>query len=333
MTTKNKYSFLSRALANCAVAFIFVLALSSCTKSDSSKPFVLLLLKSSSTEFFQEIDKGFREGWTDPDISVLVQSGRNTSDIETQKKALDIVALKNERMHNLRGVVITPSASGRELLQQIKRLRDSGVPVLLVDTGIDQQLMRSEHTDYNAFLASDNIGGGAIAAQTLWEGMGSGSKSCRLLVLGGHSASDTAQQRRDGFLKEFERLQVEAKADCPTPIEKTAEWDRSQAREIVKALYVSGQIFDGIFAANDDMALGALEAWTASSKSNKPIIVGFDAINEARTQIDNGHIYASIAQNPYEMGNRAAKSLLRIINDHSLEVFSKMAIPVTVVKR
>ena len=116
-------------------------------------------------------------------------------------------------------------------------------------------------------------------------------------------------------------------------IEKTANWDRRQARTTVEALYASGQRFDGVFAANDEMALGALEGWQISGSDMKPVIVGFDAIKDALKQINDGQLYASIAQDPAKMGKSAAQALMDIIEKHDSVVFKRVPIDVKAIRK
>ena len=76
-----------------------------------------------------------------------------------------------------------------------------------------------------------------------------------------------------------------------------------------------------LFACNDLMALGAVEAIEASGKTGEIVVVGFDALNDAKNAIREGTMDGSVAQYPYEMGRVAVESGFRIINGESVEKY------------
>jgi ribose transport system substrate-binding protein len=104
----------------------------------------------------------------------------------------------------------------------------------------------------------------------------------------------------------FEGLQkVLAKNPGVTLLDQqTANWDRSQAFPIVQAwLAEYGDKIKGIWAANDDMALGALEALRAVHLDGKIPIVGNDGIPEALQAIAKGDMTATVSSDPFYQGS------------------------------
>jgi ABC-type sugar transport system substrate-binding protein len=75
---------------------------------------------------------------------------------------------------------------------------------------------------------------------------------------------------------------------------------------------------DTVFAASDLMALGAIEAIAAAGKTGKIRVVGFDALDDAKTAIAAGTMSASVAQFPYEMGKVAVESAVKVMNGEKL---------------
>ena len=76
---------------------------------------------------------------------------------------------------------------------------------------------------------------------------------------------------------------------------------------------------DAVFAANDLMALGAVEAMAANGFSQDDIlVVGFDAHEEAVQAIREGRMDATIAQNPYEIGKAGVEYAYRVINGEDI---------------
>jgi ABC-type sugar transport system substrate-binding protein len=70
---------------------------------------------------------------------------------------------------------------------------------------------------------------------------------------------------------------------------------------------------DTVFACNDIMALGAVEAIAAAGKTGKIRVLGFDAIDDARKAIADGRMAATVAQFPREMGKVAVESAVKAL--------------------
>jgi ABC-type sugar transport system substrate-binding protein len=133
---------------------------------------VLLLLKTLDNPFFVEIERGFREDWKQPNVSVEVRAGKNEGDTGAQRQLLEsffVQHVKGRKNPTLRGVVLTPSGSSGELADYIKPFRDAHIPIILLDTGIDRKTLEQVGTNYNLLFASDNSQGGEAAATVLLE--------------------------------------------------------------------------------------------------------------------------------------------------------------------
>ncbi len=293
---------------------------SSPTVSKPERPRVLLLLNVKSNEFFRKIEEGFRLGMPPEmqrDYQLDVRYCLKPSDVAFQRDVLDRYLadfVNGQTAPTLKAVVLTPAGSGDEVTAQIKQLRDKNIPVVLVDLPIKAAALERAHTDYDAFIGSQNRNGAKLAADEMARRLPEGGS---ILVLNGPPGMEVAKERRLGFT---ERL-AEIGKDGQMPFkvtEKTADFLRSQARSTVEGL-VPGQTFDGIFAANDEMALGALEGLHKKNVQNKVVLIGFDAIQEATKAIDVGAMEATIAQDPVGMGERAAVTVYKLCNKKAVE--------------
>jgi ribose transport system substrate-binding protein len=78
--------------------------------------------------------------------------------------------------------------------------------------------------------------------------------------------------------------------------QQTANFSRAEALEVTKTLLTKhGDDVKGIWAANDDMALGALEALKAAGKEGEVAVVGIDAVPDALTAIEDGSMTATVS--------------------------------------
>jgi len=264
------------------------------------KKTVYLVLKSLGNPFFKDIQTGV-ENACDSTIDLQVRSGKDESDVVGQDQILKSI-LDASSKEEISGVILTPSSSGEELIGSIKQLKAKGITVILVDTKIDSASLAKNGVEPLPFITSSNLEGGKQAAEFIVSQLPKGKTS--ILLLGGVESQETANQRKDGFENYLKSLPVKYSIQY-----REAKWNRIEAQIITASFYSAGTKFDAIFGANDEMALGALQATMNKNISPKPIIVGFDAIDEAKTSVQNKGLTATIAQNPKEMGVKSVELL------------------------
>lgn len=293
---------------------------------------VLLLLKNQSNPFFQDIAKGTQAEFANVPrgIRLEVRSGADEGDTTTQRQVLDefysqFVSGRSTPL--LRGVILTPAASGSELTRQIKQIRDKNIPVIILDTRIENRALKEAETDYDAFIASSNRDGAASAADLIVTHLSQGGN---ILVLNGVEGQETARERRAGFSEEIVKKSREMNITYNIE-ERTANWQRAEARRTVDSFLAFGKRFDAVFGANDLMALGAVDALGGRMGGGSVVVVGFDAIPEAREAVAKGVLLATMAQNPGEMGRRGVRSLLQLWSKAPIE--KDQLIPVDIVSR
>ena len=118
-------------------------------------------------------------------------------------------------------------------------------------------------------------------------------------MLQGKTGSSASRERGKGFdegLKDSPNIKVVAK--------QTAEFERAKGLDVTTNLLQAHPNVKAIFAENDEMALGAIEA--LGSKAGKDVkVIGFDGAEDALKAIKDGRMYASIAQQPVKMAEQA----------------------------
>lgn len=181
-------------------------------------------------------------------------------------------------------VILNPSDSDASV-RSGKSCQDAGIPIITVDRSIND--FKS-----NAHIASDNVSGGKIAAQYIVDILGSGQP---VVELEGVPGSSAARERGYGFNMNKELNVV---------LKQVANFDRVQGLNVMENIIQTGTDFKAVFAHNDEMALGALKALESAGK-NDVIVVGFDAIDDAKEAIKAGKMSATIAQKPKEIGKTA----------------------------
>ena len=234
-------------------------------------------------------------------VELVALAADRETDVERQYQIIE-----NLIQQGVDAILLAPSGS-KELVPAIRKANDAGIPVLLLDTRIDQAAAESVGAEVLTYIGSDNFEGGAVAGRYLAEILGG---SGHVAIIEGISGHETADQRRLGFLHGIE--------DSPgirVVASQTANWERALAYNVAENLLQAHPEIDAIFAANDEMALGALEAADAAQRLQEVAIVGFDAIPDALDNIRAGRLLGSVAQFPSEMGRLGVQYAALLLED------------------
>lgn len=174
------------------------------------------------------------------------------------------------------------------------------IPVITVDRS-------SEGGEVVSHIASDNVAGGKLAGEYITELVGEGAK---VVELEGVAGSSAARDRGQGFNEAVTGiLDVVAK--------QTANFNRSEGLTVMENILQSNPDVTAVFAHNDEMALGAQEAISASGK--KIVVVGFDATDDAVAAVKAGSLAATVAQKPDEIGKIAMETAIAHLNGETVE--------------
>ena len=242
--------------------------------------------------FFVTLTEGARKAATENNVELVVvdagdDAAKQTSDIE------DLVS------RNV-GVLIVNPVDSDAVAPAVKSAMSQGIKVIAVDRGVNG-------VDVDCQIASDNVAGARMATESLMELVGEGAKVAELQGVPGASATI---DRGAGFHQVADQsLQVAAS--------QTANFNRAEGMTVMENILQSDGTIKGVFAHNDEMALGAVEAVAASGKDIK--IVGFDATDDAQKAVKDGKMAATVAQKPDKMGETAIGTAVKIMAGETVE--------------
>ena len=223
-------------------------------------------------------------------------------------QAGQIAALRDFIAQGVDGILLAPqTASGwDEVLMEAK---DAGIPVVLLDRGLD-----SPEDLWVTQISSDFAFEGREAGKWIAKRLDGKGKVAELF---GDPAADPAIKRSEGFM--------EIMADYPgikVVESKTGEWSQDKGRQVVEAWLAAGVEFDLIYAHNDGMALGAIEALKAAGKDpGKDVqIISIDAIKAAFEAIERGDMNATVECSPL-LGPMGFEALLAAIDGKKVDQY------------
>ena len=251
-----------------------------------------LSVSTLNNPFFVSLAEGAEEAAEKNGVKLAVadagdDSAKQQSDIE------DLIS------RNVSVLIVNPVDSDA-VAPAVQNAISQGIKVISVDrvvTGVDVDCQ----------IASDNVAGAKMATEYLVELIGEGAKVAELQGVPGASATI---DRGAGFHEA-------ADAALNVVASQSANFDRAEGMTVMENVLQSDSAILGVFAHNDEMALGALQAIAATGKDIK--VVGFDATDDAVREVEAGRMAATVAQKPELMGETAIETAMKLIDGEEVE--------------
>ena len=292
---------LRKTLAVVASATLLCTSLTACNRDsggnnaagDSANKSITFALSTQANSFMVQMREGAQKKADELGLTINFQDASDDSATQANQ-------LANAAATGAGAVIVNPTDSDA-MASAVKQLTDAKIPVVAVDRAVN-------NAEVSSYIASDNVGGGKQAAKALSEAINGEGE---ILVLQGKTGSSASRERGQGFeegLKDSPNIKVVAK--------QTAEFERVKGLDVTTNLLQAHPNVKAIFAENDEMALGAIEA--LGDKAGKDVIVvGFDGVEDALKAIKEGTMYASIAQQPADMAAQAVVEASKLLKGES----------------
>ncbi|MDR5695347.1 MAG: substrate-binding domain-containing protein [Armatimonadota bacterium] len=293
-----------RKLASVVICVGLFLALAA-PGSVAPKPVKAAVFVSSLAHpFFVDMVDGAKAAGKKFAVEVISYDARN--DVEQQTRQVeDAIAAKVD------AILLNPiTAEG--LVAAVKKANAAKIPVFTLDRDV-------VGGDRIAYIGTDNVKAAMEGAKKLIELLQAAKKKkpWRIVVLEGTPGASSAIERGQGFKNVLDPLKKAKEVDIVADL--TAKFDRATGLKVMEDILGTTKDIHGVIAANDEMALGALEALKAAGlKVGFPdgvIIVGFDAIKDAVEAVKRGEFAATVAQAPYIMGYWGVEAAARHIRE------------------
>ncbi len=249
--------------------------------------------------FYQELEEGLTTEAGKAGLKLTIAYG----EFDHERQVAQIKAFVAKKIDAL---ILAPcdSTAVGEIIGQLNQAR---IPVFTVDIA-----NHSGKGRVVAHIGSDNMEGGRQAGRLMAEALGKKGK----VVIINHPRVTSVMDRVAGF-REYLRIfpGVTIIADIP------AWGQRDRAMSIMEDLLLMMPDLKGVFAINDDSALGAAKAVEAAGRTGEIRIVGYDGTPEAKKAIDQGVIYGDVIQYPKEIGQLAIKTMVGYFHGQSVPSF------------
>ena len=293
---KNLRKFLALVLC-CAT----ILSLTACrividgeegtASNKTTKGSIGLSVSTQNNPFFVTLVEGANKAANDAGVKMSVVDAGD----DVTKQVSDIEDLVSKGI----SVLIVNPVDSDAVTGAVEAAKAAGVKVISVDRAVNG-------VEIDCQIASDNVAGAALATQYIVDTLGEGIKVTELQGTPGASA---AIDRSTGFHNVAdEKLNMVAS--------QTANFDRTQGMSVMENMLQANPDIQAVFAANDEMALGAVEAISGAGKDI--MVVGFDATDDAIEAIKVGRMAATIAQQPALIGKTAVENAIKLMNGQTI---------------
>ncbi|MFF1841893.1 substrate-binding domain-containing protein [Streptomyces sp. NPDC058217] len=262
-------------------------------------------LSTLNNPFFVQMKAGAQAEAKDAGIDLTVTDAQNDASQQANQ-------LQNFTGAGMQSIIVNPVDSDA-VGPAVRAANKAHIPVVAADRGVNK-------ADTATLVASDNVAGGRLAAKALADKLGGKGD---IVVLQGTAGTSASRERGKGFtegLKAYPGIKVVAS--------QPADFDRTKGLDVMTNLLQSHPRITGVFAENDEMALGAVKA--LGSKAGKSVdVVGFDGTPDGLKAVAAGTLYASVAQQPKELGKIAVQNAVEAARGKHVD--STVKVPVKVV--
>lgn len=297
-----KTTRVSGALAAGILGSAFMLA--GCSNDDSSGDDgddtydIAVVLKTLSSPYWLQVAGGVEAAEEETGTNVTLAGATEETEVQEQ-----VDKVRSAITQQVDALVVAPTEA--EQLQPIlEDAVEQDIPVLLVDTDIE------DWDEKETFIGTDNYSAGETGGEFIADEVDGGEIGFIRGVPGNPSIDD----RIDGAMETLEGSDFENVADL------SADSDRAEARSVMADMLQSNPDLSALFAGNDDMALGAIEAIKGADMDTDDVfVVGVDGTEDAVDSLLAGELDATIAQNSYEMGKTSVETAVALLDGEEID--------------
>lgn len=267
---------------------------SSSSSSSDADPNISVVLKTLSSPYWKYVEAGAKKAGEDLGVNVTIVGPSAESEVIQQ-----VNMLEDQLSQSPDAIVVSPSQPDTVIPTLEKAAKD--VPVLLIDSDAD---FKGKLT----FIGTENYTAGQEGGKRLASLLQSGDK---VVLISGALGNPATDERIKGAKDALEEAGMVIVSEQP------ADSDKTKALSVMENILEKDSEIKGVFAANDDMALGVLRAVQAKNLDIK--IFGTDGTEEAVQSILDGGLTGTVAQSPYNMGYQGVEYAVKAAKGEDVE--------------
>ncbi|NPV53147.1 MAG: substrate-binding domain-containing protein [Firmicutes bacterium] len=245
--------------------------------------------------FFVEMKKGLEEEAAKQGVQLYIADANNSPGTQLAQVE-DMITQKFD-------LIILNPADAKALIPAARALNKSGIPWITLDRFVDEK-------GYILHVGASAEMGGYFGGKALVKALnGKG----RVIVLEGIPGSSASRDRSKGFtsvISNYPGIKIIA--------QQPADFSRQKAMEVMENLLQAHRDIDAVYAYNDEMALGAINAIEAAGRKGI-IVIGCDAEDEAIEAVKKGRMYATVDFAPRKTGRDAVRVAVQLLEGQEVQ--------------
>ncbi len=271
-----------------AVLLLAILGLSGCNRR--TELVIGVVPKGQAHIFWQTVHAGAVAAARELGVEIRWNGPAVETDFSRQVQIVE--SMINGRVS---GIVLAPT-DRVSLVAVVERAAREKIPVSIFDSGIDTE-------NYVSFVATNNYGGGEIAARRVGQILGGKGTVAMVMNMPG---SASTQEREKGFedalAKEFPGIQIAARQFSMS--------DRAKAMSVAEDIMTANPKLDAIFASSEPSTVGAVQALKSRKLAGTVKLVGFDSSPTLLDDLKAGAIDALVVQDPFKIGYTGVQTVV-----------------------
>ena len=286
---------IKKILAFSLVAIISMSFFIGCSNRKSDKK-VGIVLSTLNNPFFVSMKEGAEKEAEKLGFELIVLDSQNDPAKE-RSNVEDLIQL------GVVALLINPTDCDA-VVKSVEVANEANIPVITLDR-------QSNGGEVTSHIASDNIKGGAMAAEFVLEKLGT-EANINVVELQGIPGASATRDRGAGF-----HSILDDKTNVKFVSSQAADFDRQKGLSVMENILQGNSDVQVVFAHNDEMALGAAKAIGTSNV--KAMVIGFDGNEDALDAVEKGEMIATVAQQPDLIGALGVELALKIYNGEAVD--------------
>jgi ribose transport system substrate-binding protein len=259
-------------------------------------------VKNETNPLFINMADGVKDKVAEVGGTVNVQATESESDIDAQLQMLQTFLTQNYD-----AIFVTPLSSVA-IVPFIKECNDAGVPIILIDTGADEDEMTKIGARPDYFVACDNKDAGICCAKAAVEELGG---TGNIAILEGTPGALSGTQILEGFHEVLDGTEINIAAS------QSAEWNRNKGYDVTQSIITANPDLDAILASNDEMGLGAVRALKDAGLDMK--VFSINNTPDGQAAVLSGDMYCTVDKASYDQGSRAVEVAMELLSGATLD--------------
>jgi ribose transport system substrate-binding protein len=196
-------------------------------------------------------------------------------------------------------IVLAP-CDRKTLVAPVDGALKAGIPVVIIDSGLDLSQKSRESDKYLGYVATDNRQGGVEGAGRMIE-MVKAKPHAKVMMIRYQAGSESTEQREAGFRETIQAAKDINYIEAPDEAGATVD----SAQQVAERLLSDHKDLDGIFVPNESSTTGVLRALEVLKRAGEVKLVGFDASEVLIHALRSGKLHGLVLQDPFDMGYQA----------------------------